>query len=54
MKYRRQSGISQFDENVFCKGAQGITKVHHTVLLLLKFLQTKLQANSLIIKYYDL
>ena len=48
----------RFDEDPFAKNAQGISKIYHEVLLLLKFLQTKPQVknmnNRMNISYYDL
>ena len=38
----------------FSKNAQGISKIYHEVLLLMKFLQTKPQIKKKNIKYYDL
>ena len=40
MNYRRQSGYFQFEEDMFSKGALGIAKIRHEVILM-KFLQTK-------------
>ena len=42
------------DQNPFSKNAQGISKVYHEVLLLMKFLQTKPQVKNMNINYYDL
>ena len=42
------------DEDPFSKNAEGISKLYHEVLLLMKFLQTKPQVKSMNIKYYDL
>ena len=44
----------QTEEDPFSKNAQGISKVHHEVLLLMKFLQTKPQIKNMNINYYDL
>ena len=44
----------RFYENPFAKNAQGISKIYHEVLLLIKFLQTLRQVKNLNIKYYDL
>ena len=51
---RRQSGTFHFEEDPFSKGVQGIGKLYHEVLLLMKFLQTKLHVKNLNISYYDL
>ena len=44
----------QTQEDLFSRNAQGISKVYHEVLLLMKFLQTKPQVKNMNIKYYDL
>ena len=44
----------QSQEDPFAKNAQGISKVHHEVLLLKKFLQTKPQVKNMVINYNDL
>ena len=41
-------------EDPFSKNAQGISKIYHEVLLLMKFLQTKTKVKSMNINYYDL
>ena len=43
----------RFDEDPFAKNAQGINKIYHAVLLLMKFLQTKPQVKNTNIKNYD-
>ena len=42
------------DEDPFAKIAQGIVKIYHEVLFLMKFLQTKSQVKNMNITYYDL
>ena len=42
------------DQDPFIKNAQGISKICHEVLLLMKFLQTKPQVKNMNINYYDL
>ena len=42
------------DEDLFAKNAQSISKIYHEVLLLMKFLQTKLQVKNMNFNYYDL
>ena len=37
----------RFDEDAFAKNAQGISKIYHEVLLLIKFLQTKPQVKNM-------
>ena len=44
----------QTQEDPFAKNAQGISKIYHEVLLLMKFLQTKPQVKNMNINYYDL
>ena len=44
----------RFEEDPFAKNAQGIGKIYHEVLMLMRFLQTKPQVKNMNIKYYDL
>ena len=44
----------QTQEDPFSKNAQGISKIYHEVLLLMKLLQTKPQVKNMNINYYDL
>ena len=44
----------QTQEDPFAKNAQGISKIYHEVLLLMKFLQTKPKVKNVNINYYDL
>ena len=44
----------QTQEDPFSKNAEGICKIYHEVLLLMKFLQTMPQVKIMNIKYYDL
>ena len=44
----------QTQEDLFAKNAQGISKIYHEVLLLMKFLMTKPQVKNMNINYYDL
>ena len=41
-------------EDPSSKNAQGISKIYHEVLLLMKYLQTKPQVKNMNINYYDL
>ena len=41
MHYRRQNNTFQFEEDPSAENAQGVRKVFHEVVLLMKFLQTK-------------
>ena len=54
MNIRRQSGTFQFEEDPCSKNVQGIGKIYHEVLLLMKFLQTKPSVESMNVNYYDL
>ena len=54
MKYRRQSGYIQFEEDTFAKIAQGIGKIFLEEIGFSSFLQTKPQVRSVNKKYYDL
>ena len=42
------------NQNPFAKNAQGISKIYHEVLLLMKILQTKSQVRNMNINYFDL
>ena len=42
------------DQDPFSKNAQGISKIYHEVLLLMKLLQTKPQVKNMNINYFDL
>ena len=42
------------NQDPFAKNAQGISKIYHEVLFLMKFLQTKPQVKNMNINYYDL
>ena len=44
----------QTQQDLFAKNAEGISKVYHEVLSLMKFLQTKPQVKNMNINYYDL
>ena len=54
MSIRRQSGTFQIEEGPFSKNVQGIGKIYHEVLLIMKFLQTKPPVKRVNINYYDL
>ena len=41
------------DQDPFAKNAQGISKIYHEVLLLMKFLQTKPEVKNMNINYFD-
>ena len=42
----------RMDEDPFAKNAQGMSKIYHEVLLLMKFLQPKPQIKKMNINYY--
>ena len=42
------------DQDPFAKNAQGINKIYHEILLLMKFLQTKPEVKNMNIDYYNL
>ena len=44
----------KIDEDSFARNVQGYSKIYHEVLLLMKFLQTKPQVETMNIEYYDL
>ena len=44
----------RFNEDPFARNAQGISKIYHEVLKLMKFLQTKPQVKNMKINYCDL
>ena len=44
----------QSQQDPFTRNAQGISKIYHEVLLLMKFLQTKPQNKIMSVKYFDL
>ena len=44
----------RFEEDPFAKNAEGIAKIYHEVLMLMKFLQTKSQVKNMNINYHDL
>ena len=44
----------RMDEDPFATNAQGIGKIYHEVLLLIKFWQTKPQVKNMNSNYYDL
>ena len=46
--------IFRFEKDPFAKNAQGIGKIYHEVLMLMKFLKTKLQVKNMNINYFDL
>ena len=54
MRSRRRDGYFQFEEVLFSKGVQGISKQYHEMVLIKKNLQTKPQVKVINIKHYDL
>ena len=43
----------KMDEDPFARNPQGISKIYHEVLLVIKILQTKPQVNNMKIDYHD-
>ena len=41
----------RFDEDPFAKNTQGLSKIYHEVLLLIKYIQTKPQVKTVNINY---
>ena len=46
MKYRRQSGTFLFEEKLFSKNEERISKLYLEVIFLMKFIQTKPQVKK--------
>ena len=53
-KEMKNKNFQTNNQDPFAKNAQGISKVYHEVLMLMKFLQTKPQIKNMNINYYDL
>ena len=54
MNTEKQNGNFHIEGDVFSENAQGISKIYHEVLLLMKLLQAKPQVKNMNIEYYDL
>ena len=50
----KNKNLQTQDQDPFSRNAQGISKIYHEVLLLMKYLQTKPQVKNMNINYYDL
>ena len=50
----KNKNFQTYDRDPFSRYAQGISKIYHEFLLLMKFLQTKPDNKNMNIKYYDL
>ena len=50
----KNKNFQTYQQDPFSKNAQGISKIYHEVLLLMKFLQTKPQIKNMNINYFDL
>ena len=50
----KKKNFQTHHEDPFAKNAQGISKIYHEVLLLMKFLPTKPQVKNMNINFYDL
>ena len=53
-KEMKNKNFQTYDQDPFAKNAQGISKIYHELLLLMKFLQTKPDIKNMNINYYDL
>ena len=53
-KEMKNKNFQTSDRDPCAKNAQGISKIYHEVLLLMKFLQTKPDFKNMNINYYDL
>ena len=53
-KEMKNKNFQTYDRDPFSKNAQGISKIYHEVLLVMKFLQTKPEVKIRNINYYDL
>ena len=51
---RRQSDNFQFEEDPSSKNVEGVAKIYHDVLMLMKFLQIKPSVKKTNIRFYDL
>ena len=50
----KNKNLQSQDKDAFSKNAQGISKIYHEVLLLMKFLQTRPGVKNMNNNYYDL
>ena len=50
----KNKSFQTHQQDPFAKNAQGISKIYHKILLLMKFPQTKPQVKNINIKHYDL
>ena len=50
----KNKNFQTYQQDPFSRNAQGVSKIYHEVLLLIKFLQTKPQIKNMNINYYDL
>ena len=53
MSIKKQSNTFQFEEDLFSRNTQSISKVYHEVFLLLKILQTEPQDKNMNNKFFD-
>ena len=52
--HQMKSKNFQTQQDPFARNVQGISKIYHEVLLLMKFVQTKPQVKNMNVNYYDL
>ena len=50
----KNKNFQTYQQDPFAKNAQGISKIYHEVLLVMKILQTKPQIKNMNINYHDL
>ena len=50
----KNKNFQTYDQDPFSRYSQGISKIYHEVLLLMKFLQTKPKVKNMNINYFDL
>ena len=50
----KNKNFQTYDQDPFSRYSQGISKIYHEVLLLLKFLQTKPKVKNMNINYFNL
>ena len=50
----KRKNFPSYQQDPFAENAQGISKIYHEILLLMKFLQNKPQIKNMNTNYYDL
>ena len=54
MKYHRQNATFHFEADTFAINVQGVGKIYHESLIIIKLLQTKPRDRCMNISFYDL